>query len=92
MYCRVSYPMLGLESEAKLQTRVICLVISAVEVARFLSVDGFCFSQGLDKACERGEECSPGAHHIQTVFQLRYCLPPRSSPESARFGEESARL
>ncbi len=26
-YCRVSYSMFGLESDAKVQTRVICLVI-----------------------------------------------------------------
>ena len=32
VYCRVSYSRLGLESEAKLQTRVICLFMSPGEV------------------------------------------------------------
>ena len=31
-YCRVSYSMLGLESDAKVQTLLICLFMSAVEV------------------------------------------------------------
>ena len=38
-YSSVSYCRLGLESEAKLQTRVICLFMSAVEVF-FLSLIG----------------------------------------------------
>jgi hypothetical protein len=33
-YCRVWYSRLGLESEAKLQTRVICLVMLVVDVAK----------------------------------------------------------
>jgi hypothetical protein len=32
VYCRVSYSMLGLESEAKLQTLLVCLFMSGSEV------------------------------------------------------------
>ncbi len=37
VYCRVSYLMLGLESDAKVQTLLICLFMCAVEVDGVLS-------------------------------------------------------
>ena len=51
--------MLGLESEGKLQTRLICLFMSAVEGV-FLSVGGLVSVQmqpgnDLDEACRRAE-------------------------------------
>jgi hypothetical protein len=42
-YCRVSYSTLGLESDGKVQTRLICLFMSAVEVDGFLSHVVFLF-------------------------------------------------
>ena len=42
VYCRVWYSMFGFESEAKLQTRVICLVMSAGEVLFLFRGDVAC--------------------------------------------------
>jgi hypothetical protein len=62
----------------------------ALELGRDLFTEN---GRNWTKLARGEEECSRREHHLQPVFfQLRSCLPPRSSPELARFGEESAQL
>ena len=54
VYCRVSYVMFGFESEVKVQTRVICLVIQ-----RAVNKSGMWISVPEDNALQRMRVSTP---------------------------------